>query len=108
MSAGVQQRGQLERIAERMTAAVGPSGKQTRWQHTALPHGLELVLQRIDGSCRLALAREAPARPSDVEEKICRQSFRVPNWAEAERVQVMRNGKVLNVINVTWRDEADS
>ena len=100
MSAGVKQRQNLELIAARMLDAV-QHGKRP-WAYQRLPHGLDLLLQRTDVGFRLALALMQPHKPSDTEEKVCRQAFKVPEWAQSVRSESYKNGYWRHLISIEW------
>lgn len=100
MTVGVRDRSKLDMLARRMLDRVRTG--QRPWAYEALPHGLELLLQRKEGGFRLAIARVAPTRPSDTEEAVLRKAFGVPSWAESERVASMRNDVLRNVISIEW------
>lgn len=93
--------GKLARVAGHMVDNVR-NGRRP-FAYTKLAHGLELIMERSWRGYRLALAREVPSRPSDLEVTICRKAFGVPAYAEIEREQKMGKGGVQrNVCNITW------
>ena len=97
----------LENLAGSMASTVAQTG---RFQHVRLPRGLELVCERREGRWRLALAREAPAVPSEGEfDAICR-AFHIPDTSECARYHRTRthpkSGRqiVYNVLEVHWTE----
>jgi len=92
-------------LALRMLDRVRMGGRP--WAYEALPHGLELLLERLPKGFRLTLARRAPARPSDTEESVLRKSFRVPEWGRSERIARWKNDELRNLICITWETTAE-
>lgn len=94
----------LEAKAKEMIDATQSGG----FRHAKLPHGLEIVLERSGRTCRLAMAREAPVRPSDTEVDVVRRAFGVPESAETTRCEKTRKlvksgcNLHLNVAEVRW------
>lgn len=97
----------LGAIADNMQAFVSQTG---RFAYKRLPAGLEIVMQRKGGQWRLALAREAPAMPSDVEVEVCAREFKVPPDAKLERTsknrQHPKTGRYITyyIAELTWRE----
>ncbi len=74
----------LALIANSMQDSVARTGRHA---YRRLPAGLELVVQRMEGGrWRLAMAREAPSSPSEMEIEIVCQAFSVPSEARLSRV----------------------
>ena len=84
--------------------------KEQGAKHHPLPRGLHLVLQRTDCRWRLALGREW-VYPSDVEVKICKAAFNVPEGAQEIRTErpsrhpQSKRPLVFYVVELTWREE---
>lgn len=100
----------LASIASSMVATVQSTGRHA---YTRLPAGLEIVMQRTDRRWRLALAREAPATPSEVEIVVICRDFKVPDEAHIHTCQKTRwhpksrREITYNVAELTWREVAE-
>ena len=97
----------LAAIATTMTNQTQTTGRHA---YTRLPQGLEIVMQRIDGRWRLALAREEPATPSQAEIEQCYRDFHVPaeaslNYCQKNRQHPKTGRRITyNVFEITWRE----
>jgi hypothetical protein len=97
----------LEKLAGSMTSTVAQTG---RFQHVRLPRGLELVCERREGRWRLAMAREAPAVPSESELAAVCSAFRIPDGSDCAQYRRTRthpkSGRqiIYNVIEVRWTE----
>lgn len=98
--------GKLEAMADQMMDATSGGG----FRHAKLAHGLEIVLERSGRRCRLAMAREAPAAPSDTEIEVVLRAFKAPDGSEIRRLEKMRthpkSGRHLHlhIAEVRWED----
>lgn len=91
----------------------GQVESQRAHAYKRLPAGLEIVMQsQANGRWRLAMAREAPAQPSEVEVGVVCEAFGVPSEARLERLtKWSRNRKSqreikYNVAELTWTERA--
>lgn len=98
----------LDAIAEKMkeTAVDQPNGQVYR----RLARGLHVVFARVEGRCRLAIGREAPALPSHEEMVVVGKAFGVPAGTMATLREAQWQNPVtercvtFNVLEVRWRD----